>query len=284
MIRQVFLIKNPGMYTLIQDGGRIGFRHYGVPVSGAVDKKALNQANYLVYNSKDCPCLEILSTGIELLALDDCYIAFTGALATILVDQQVVNSFQTLLIKSGQTIIVKALKSGLRTYLGVHGGFVSDILMGSASVDERILIGSRLKRDDILTTNEPLTNLSIRTIKRPVYDNHYRVIIGPDKHKFSPKEIKKFFNNSYKVTAKLSRMGINLKGNKIEHIDGADVLSHPVIFGSIQILANGQPIILLADGQTTGGYAVIGNICDDDLYKLGQVKTGDLITFSKIKG
>ncbi|MCK5811484.1 MAG: biotin-dependent carboxyltransferase family protein [Clostridiales bacterium] len=283
MIRQVFLIKNPGIYTLIQDGGRVGYRSFGVPISGALDEKALNQANYLVNNPKGYPGLEILSTGMELLALADCYVAFTGALATILVDKKVVKTYETLLIKKGQTIIIKTLKSGLRTYLGVHGGFVSDVIMGSVSINEQILIGSRLKRDEVLSTCKPFTDVLIKTIKKPVYDNHYKVILGPDNHKFSSKEIKKLFNNSYEVTNKLSRMGINLLGEKISHINGADVLSHPVMFGSIQIPANGQPIILLADGQTTGGYAVIGNICGDDLYKLGQTKAGDIMTFSRSK-
>lgn len=283
MIRNVLKVINPGIYTLIQDNGRIGYRNFGVPISGAVDKKALNQVNYLVNNPPNSPCLEILSVGIELLALDDCYMAYTGANSTILVNQKIVKSYETLLIKKGQVITISEIKSGLRTYLGINGGFVSELYMGSASVNEQILIGTRLKRDEILSTYNSHSEIDIINLKSPDYTNHYRVIVGPDKHKFSSKEIKKFFKNSYKVTTKLNRMGISLKGEKISHIDSADVLSHPVIFGSIQIPADGQPIILLADGQTTGGYAVIGNICDEDLYKLGQVKTGDLITFSKIK-
>jgi len=280
---EVFKVISKGVYTTIQDLGRYGYRNFGVPVSGGIDREALIFANTILGNNKNEPVLETLASGLELLALNEVVIAITGAKVNVVVDNTQIKYNEKILIKKNQTLYIKELYDGIRTYIAIEGGFLAPKIMGSYSVNEKITIGKAIANGDILYKNNK--EGKIPNIKRNKKRNRkiFHVYIGPDEKNFTKKGMKTFFSNKYTVSNEVSKMGMRLKSKAIEHIDTADVLSHPVVFGCVQVTSNGQAIILLSDCQTIGGYSVIASIINKDLSKLGQLKPGDVIKFKKYK-
>ncbi|MBN2851957.1 MAG: biotin-dependent carboxyltransferase family protein [Clostridia bacterium] len=278
---EAFTVISKGIYTTVQDLGRIGYRNYGVPVSGALDKDAMINANRLVGNDDNAPCLEILASGLCLKAMDDFQIALTGGEVEATLDEIKLEQNKALNIKKNQVIKLQRMISGIRTYLAVSGGFSSQLMMGSRSVNEKILMGKSLMNGDVINRNQAILPVSSKPLIKRKNNNVFQVILGPDLDKFTKAGIQTFLKSEFTVSEKLDRMGIRLNGDKIELDDHADVVSHPVVYGSIQVPDDGNPIILMADCQTTGGYAVIGTIRNKDISQLGQLKSGDKIRFRK---
>ena len=278
---EAFKVISKGMFTTIQDLGRYGYRNYGVPISGAIDRDALIDANTILGNDKEQPCLEILASGLILQALNDFHISLTGANANIYIDEKSINQYERILIKKNQILSIKSLNDELRIYLAIEGGIKKEKLLGSYSVNEAIKFGKRLNINEYIYRNNVINKKFLKVKKRKKINNIFKVYLGPDLDKFTKKGINTFLNTQYVVSSQIDRMGIRLNGPPIEHIDKADVISHAVVFGSIQVPNDGNPIILMADCQTTGGYAVIATIVLKDISKLGQLKPGDKIVFKK---
>jgi len=257
---EAFKVISKGMYTIVQDLGRYGYRNFGVPISGAVDKKALMDANAILGNKQKQPGLEILSSGLILEAIKDLYISLTGASASIYIDNSKIAQYKRVFIKKNQKLVIKSLKDGIRVYLAIEGGIKKEKILGSCSTNETIKFGKSLKKDDYIYVNNVKNNGKLKNIKRKRVNNIFKVYLGPDLDKFTKKGINAFLNKKYTVSPHIDRMGIRLNGPKIQLKEKADVISHPVVFGSIQVTNNEKPIILMADCQTIGGYAVIGTI------------------------
>jgi antagonist of KipI len=271
-----FKVIHPGMYTTYQDLGRRGFRKYGIPLSGAMDRRALRAANLLVGNAESETGLEVTLQGLEVVALRPLFMAVTGADLQFTINAEYYPPWRSFLLKAGDVVHFKRRALGLRAYLTVRGGFQAPTFMGSCSVFERGSMGIPLRKDEILEVDDAPSG-SFREIRipeeflpKPSDRISIRVIMGPQIEAFIPKGIETFL-----------RMAYRLEGPRISHRGKADIISEPVVPGSIQVPNDGRPIILTADAQVTGGYAKIATAISADLDLLAQALPGDTLRFEE---
>jgi len=289
---RVIIIESAGLLTTIQDNGRFGYQRYGMPVSGAMDTFSLHLANALVGNKRDEACLETTLTGPDIVFKDSGAIAVTGADMNPFINGIPVLQYRTIEVKSGDRLSFGGLKNGFRSYIAFAGGIKVPVVMGSRSTYLRANLGGydgrALKAGDELPLGDVTGKIIMKEISREKIP-HYRssqtvqIIPGPEVKLFELEGIRNFLTSEYKVTDQSDRMGYRLLGREIGHLSAkADIISAGVSFGTIQIPGNGQPIILMADRQTTGGYTRIANIVSVDLTLLAQLKPGDRIRFREI--
>lgn len=288
-----FRIIRGGILTTVQDYGRKGYQQYGVSVGGAMDRYSLALANILVGNERHEAALEITLSGLSLQFEMDTMFALTGADLGPLLNNQKVGMYQTVLGKKGDILSFNSVNKGMRAYMAVMGGIDVPQVMGSKSTYLMGKIGGykgrKLSEGDVIATNKLLNplNYQFRSIPRDLIPNYtesheIRVIMGPEDEAFTAKGIEAFLNSPYKLTTQLDRMGYRLEGQAIEHKNSADIVSAGINWGAIQVPGHGQPIIMMSDRQTTGGYTKIANVISVDLHYLAQLKPGDSITFKKI--
>lgn len=284
-------INLPGAQTSIQDKGRFGYQSYGMCPSGAMDMRSLMIANILVGNSCTEAGFEITLTGPEIIFQEDEVIAITGADMSPVVDGVVVPMYQALAIRKGQTLAFGQRKSGCRSYIAFAGGLDLIPLYGSRSTWVRIGIGPcnhALRRGDEIALRAPcktLPNMCSRRMKQEVIQDDsivLRCILGPQDYLFTPNGIKSFLGAvPYRVSNLASRQGYRLEGPSVEMKQKGSIVSDGIAKGAVQIQPNGQPIVLLSERQSTGGYAKIGNVISVDLPKIGQAITGTKIYFQQ---
>ncbi|MFZ5944187.1 MAG: biotin-dependent carboxyltransferase family protein [Bacillota bacterium] len=283
-------VENPGLLTTIQDLGRFGYEKFGMPVAGAMDGYALQLANILVGNSRDEAGLEVSFIGLALKFQGNGLIAITGADLGVTLNGQNIKSWQSLEVKTGDLLTFASLKKGCRAYLAIQGGFDIPTVMGSKSTYLRGNIGGfkgrKLLMGDELRSNEVHQKLSPEILPEefiPRYDSKkIRVILGPQENYFTREELEKFFSSSYKITNQYDRMGYRLEGAAIKHSKEPDIISDGIVPGSIQLPGHGQPIIMLADSQTTGGYSKIATVIFVDLSILAQLMPGNDLCFEEV--
>ncbi len=284
-------VLSAGGYTSIQDMGRFGYQHMGIPVSGALDNFAFSIANLLVGNHENTAALEITIVGPSLEIRKEMNIALAGAEMGILVNGRPVDEWCSIHVKPGDIVDIGQVKAGCRAYLAVSGGFEVPKIMGSYSTYAGAGIGGfkgrQLKKDDELNTFEvPCKENKVRMPEKliPQYpeDIVVRAIPGPQDD-FFDMGIKTIFQHEYMVTAKADRMGYRLNGKTIPIKNGMpkSIISEPSVPGSIQIPPDEQPIILLLE-QTVGGYAKIATIISTDISIVAQATPGDSIQFEQI--
>lgn len=287
----------PGLLSTIQDRGRVGYQHLGVPVSGALDPVSLQAANLLVGNAPGAGALEVACMGPTLVVeADDVRIAVAGANATIDVLSDVaatsgnrVATMQSLRLRRGEALRIGALTGATVLYVAVEGGFDIAPVLGSVSTDIRGGFGGwqgrALAAGDRLPLRQPrasergevcLEGLSIRPRPR------VRVIKGPQDHHFADREVAAFLDSEYTVGPSADRMGMRLTGRTLKHSRGFDIASDAIAPGSIQVPGNGQPIVLLADRQTTGGYPKIATVISADLPALARLPVGAKVAFEAV--
>ncbi len=289
---QIRIIK-PGLLTTVQDLGRSGYQQYGVTVSGVMDNASARLANILVGNDEGEGLLEITMLGPEIELLEDMVVAITGGDLLPVLNGNAVAMGKSILAKSGDRLAFRGVKNGCRSYVAFSGGIQVPILMGSKATFTRGSIGGfegrALKTGDILTIGDPGKPLNLligRELRESWYEYNQtielRVVLGPQADAFTEAGVKTFFSNAYAVTNECDRMGYRLEGEKIQHKKGGDIISDGIAMGAIQIPSHGQPIIMMADRQTTGGYTKIGNVVTVDLPKVAQAKPGDKIVFKEV--
>ena len=254
----------PGAVMTVQDGGRYGYQEAGVQVSGAMDQMAFRNANYLV--------------------------AITGADMEPVVDGDPVEMNCPLLIRKGQILTLGMTRQGCRTYLAFAGGIDVPLVMGSRSTNLKCAFGGyggrALKAGDVLKLGKP--KLSFDRVKKRRTKGietekiiEVRAVPGPQQEYFTEAGEKAFYSGTYTITDQSDRMGYRLKGPSVESKNGTDIISDAIPLGAVQIPPSGQPIVLLADRQTTGGYAKIAVVCSFDIPKLVQGRPGDKVRFLK---
>ena len=283
-------VKNPGLLTTVQDIGRFGFEKFGMPVAGAMDSYALQVANILVGNAPHEGGLEVSFIGLTLTFEGQGLIAITGADLGATLNGQQIKPWQSLQVNSGDELKFAALKKGCRAYLAVQGGFDIPYVMGSKSTYLRGSIGGykgrKLLMGDELKSNEIKKKLSPEILPEefiPSYENKtIRVILGPQADYFSTDERSNFLCSTYKITNQYDRMGYRLEGPSIKHNKGPDIISDGIVPGSIQVPGHGQPIIMLADCQTAGGYSKIATVISVDLPILAQLMPGNEVNFEEV--
>ncbi len=290
---RAFEVITPGAFTTVQDLGRYGYQKYGVSISGGMDRFAVRVANLLVGNDEGEAVIEATIIGPKLKALGRMRVAITGGDLSPEVGGKPLPLWRALDMPEEGTLSFGGPRSGCRAYLALAGGIESPVVMGSRSVHTRSNLGGNgrtLVKGDIINRKNPgFRNQESRTRRLlpdlvPVYGKNWpiRVIFGPQKDYFTRRGIETFLNNEYEITPQADRMGYRLKGPKIEHKSGADILTDGTPPGSIQVPGDGMPIILLADGQTTGGYSKIATVISVDQDLLAQARPGDKVRFQKV--
>jgi biotin-dependent carboxylase-like uncharacterized protein len=282
----------PGIHTTIQDLGRVGFQHLGVPVSGALDTVALRLANLLVENPEGEAGLEIMHMGPTLeVCADSVRVALAGGSAMIEVRDrpQRVPAFQSVRLERGEQFRVAATAESATAYLAVAGGFDIAEIMGSRSTYARGGFGGHCGRALAAGDELPLRTgqaperaeqaIAQAALPRP---DTVRIILGPQDDHFTTEAIAQLHTTVYDVSRTSDRMGIRLEGPPLEHRDRYNIVSDGIAPGAIQVPGDGLPIMLLADRQTTGGYPKIATVVSCDLPGLGRLRPGDRIGFRTI--
>lgn len=282
-------VLKPGLQTTVQDLGRYGFQRYGISPSGAMDAYSMKMANFLVGNSIEEAVLEATLIGPELEVLEDVSAAICGGNLSPKLDGHDLPMWKCLKFKKGQVLSFGKWKEGARAYISFAGGIDVPLVLGSKSTFINGKFGGyegrALLEGDILN-GTPVTRVNryIHPDLVPKFEKELtvRVILGPHLEKFTHEALELFLSEEYTISPQSNRMGYQLNGPKLEHQGGADIISEAVPFGGIQVPASGQPIILMAERQTTGGYARIGTILSADLPKLAQALPGTRVRFRDI--
>ena len=284
----------PGLFTTIQDQGRWGYQRYGVGIAGALDPFALAGANLLVGNPEGAAGLEITFLGPILKFHRETVFALAGADLGATLDGQSIPGWTCYLAPSGSILSFRSRKSGVRAYLAVSGGINVPPVMGSRSTYllGRFggLEGRALKAQDLLPILPPQENYRNLIGKvfpqnlRPPYQQNptLRIVLGPFDEFFSEEGIRAFLSTPYTVTPQSDRMGYRLQGVQIKRQKSGELITCGLANGTIQVPPNGQPILLLADRQTIGGYPIIATLIHADLPLAAQCAPGDELRFSAV--
>ncbi|MFT5225873.1 MAG: biotin-dependent carboxylase-like uncharacterized protein [Polaribacter sp.] len=284
-----FIVKQPGLLTLIQDRGRYGAHNLGLTNGGPLDPLAFDWANRLLGNDINDTCLEVSFGGLTLESQVDSSIAITGAEVSCKINGKVIEQWRSHVIHKNDLLEFGYTTAGVRAYLAVNGGFQIVPSFGSSAtvVREKVggLNGDKLQAgDELPCTMGSIDNcLSVAEADRPQYGKKaiLRVVLGYQQQAFEALEQLKFFSSDYKVTDRSDRMGFRLEGEAI-HTDMVGMLSEGICHGAIQIPADGQPIVLMNDRQTIGGYPKIGSVIPVDTARLAQLQPGSSIKFEEI--
>ena len=286
-------IVQPGMLSTVQDIGRYGYQRYGMPTAGAMDTFALRAANALVGNDDNAACIEATVLGPRIEFLSNTSIAITGANVSPRLDSEPIPMWQPVAASKGSRLEFRGPSDGMRGYLAVAGGIDVPKVMGSRATYMKAAIGGvegrPLRAGDILNSLgvSPDTPTAVRdfpTDAIPQYgsDHELRVVLGPQESAFTQAGIDTFLSETYTVSIHSDRMGYRLEGEPVEHTDGPDVISDGTPLGTIQVPGDGQPIILLSDRGTTGGYTKIATVISTDLSKVAQAMPGHTIKFRAV--
>jgi biotin-dependent carboxylase-like uncharacterized protein len=282
-------VVHPGVLSLLQDRGRFGAHRIGLTNGGPLDPEAFHYCHRLLANDPTSTAIELSFGGAHFRALVDTYICVTGASMPLTVNGAEKPGWAAHSVAAGDEIQLEFAESGCRSYLGVAGGFSIEPSFGSTAtvVREHIggLAGDKLQAGDLLPCNEArnLKHLYLPRERQPHYQSMVtvRVIPGYQERSFSRIEQRRFFSHAYTVSDRCDRMGYRLEGPAI-HCDIEGILSEGICFGAIQIPADGQPIVLLNDRQTIGGYPKLGSALSLDAAHLSQLRPGDTVHFAPI--
>lgn len=277
-----------GPYTSVQDRGRAGGQRYGLGTAGAMDIWSLALANALVGGRAEAAAIEIGPLPLAVKAVGgDVRLALAGAMRGMTLRGAAVPVLQSFLLAEGEVLHIRGASEGVFSYLAIEGGIRAAPIMGSLSMHARSGIGSpfprALQAGDRLETGSatPLpVERGIRMPKRAA--GALRVVLGPQDDHFTAATIEQFLATDWVISATSDRMGYRLEGPALAHAKGHNILSDGIANGAIQIPGNGQPLVLLADRGTTGGYPKIATILSEDLGRLAQIPVRSGIRFARV--
>jgi biotin-dependent carboxylase-like uncharacterized protein len=284
------LVQDPGPLTTVQDLGRPGHLRVGIPASGPMDRAAFRLANRLVGNPDGAAGLECTLIGVRVEFADERLVAVAGADMTPTLNGVPISAWEGVRVRAGDVLRLGAARSGVRAYLAVAGGLETPPVLGSRATYVRGRLGGldgrALRKGDRLPLG-PAGAARPRRVRPeavPTYDGEpgLAVVLGPQDDRFTPAGIAALFASPYQMLPQSDRMGARLQGPVIEHTRGHDIVSDGVALGAIQVIGDGQPIVLLADRQSTGGYTKIGTICSFDIDRIAQVKPGGRLHFRRV--
>lgn len=295
MSSQLVEVVSAGLFTTVQDLGRTGYQRFGIPVCGALDPVSLRIANILVGNAESDAGLEITALGPTIRFASDTVVALVGADFAIEVNGSEVRSWESVDVAAGSVLNIGAASDGLRAYLAIAGGIDVPRVMNSRSTDMKGVFGGFEGRvlqdgDSLPIGDSPhmadwsQRRLPIDISRQPTFGQefHIRVVLGPQDEEFTRSGIETMLTSEYRVTVDSDRMGCRLKGPDIAHETGPDIVSDGTALGSIQVPGSGQPIILLADRGTTGGYTKIATVIAPDIGLISQALPGARVRFHEV--
>jgi biotin-dependent carboxylase-like uncharacterized protein len=284
----------PGLHDTVQDLGRFGHQALGVPVSGALDAFSLRLANRLVGNPEGASALEILYQGptLEVMA-EGVLLGLAGGDAEIELlgeRRRPLGGWRSLVLRRGEVFRIGRLSTAACCYLAVAGGIAAPPCLGSASTFVRGgfggLGGRALRAGDLVPLAEdPLgegAGLVLPAPPEPMGEQAIRIVLGPQDDHFAEAAVAALTGETYTVSKDADRMGMRLDGPRLAHRDGYNIVSDGIATGAIQVPGSGQPILLLADHQTTGGYPKIATVISADLPVVGRRRPGDAIRFTVV--
>ncbi|MFK5880816.1 MAG: biotin-dependent carboxyltransferase family protein [Sulfurospirillum sp.] len=281
-----FRVIQSGIFSLVEDFGRFGLCDKGITNSGVMDEYAYMALNHILENEAGTNCIEITLGGLKLEANANCTIGVTGADVKFDINSKETDIWKTHDINRGDILEFGYAKKGARIYFGVKNGFEIKKELGSNSVTTKEEIGRNLQKGDLLYFRESADkyyNISLKKEFIPEYKDELtlRVVLGYQDEFFDKNEIEKFFSQTYIISSQNNRMGYKLNAEPVNcQIEG--IVSEGISFGAIQVPKDGQPIILLKERQTIGGYPKIGSVLPIDCFKLSQMKAGGRIKFEPI--
>ena len=287
-----FKVLAPGVLTLVQDLGRTGYQHLGVTPGGPMDEIAFRWANRLLNNPADAAALEITFGGLKLEVLAETTLALTGADLDAQINDRTVESWRTYRVKRGDLLSFTRPRAGLRAYVAVQGGLQVKTTLGSCSTVTRERLGGLtgcgdpIAKGDLIPfhTSAPHTDARVPLQLQPDYTEPLclALIPGYQIDQFSTQTQTRFFDSEYKISDQIDRMGYRLQGDPIE-TSCTGIISEGIAYGAVQVPADGQPIVLMRDRQTIGGYPKLGSISRLSAAALSQRAPGASVSFEPIE-
>ncbi|QIG42671.1 biotin-dependent carboxyltransferase family protein [Nocardioides anomalus] len=276
----VLTVVRAGPLTLVQDRGRTGLAHLGVPRAGPLDRPAAELANRLVGNGPDAALLEVTGGGLELVSDAGVWVAVTGAEVEVDVDGAGRGLHRAERLPAGSLLRLGAPVRGLRSFVAVAGGVDVPAVLGSRSTDTlawvgppRVLDGATLP---VGVPQGPPEAVDAPRLPRP---GRLRVRPGPRADWFGSDALRRLCQAAYVVGADSNRVGLRLEGPALERVRTEELPSEGVVLGAVQVPPNGQPVVFLADHPPTGGYPVLAVVHPDDLWQCGQARPGETLRF-----
>lgn len=295
------IVLSPGLYTTVQDAGRDGFYEIGMPPSGAMDQFSHRAANLLVGNPEGAATLEATYIGPQLEFTDERLVAVTGADAPVSLNGEPVPPWQAVAVRAGDVLSFAMITAGARLYVAVNGGIDVPEYLGSRSTytltglggfkGRKLADGDRLPLGE---TNGGRAGVAVPEELRPEFPavTPLRTVVGLCSYRLTEAAMDSFLSTEWKITKDADRVGYRLRGGELDFVDreqpfgaGSDPanvvdLGYPV--GSIQVPGGDEPIVLLNDAVTGGGYATIGTVISADRDRIAQTKTGDQVSFTAV--
>ena len=290
-MNDVLRVEKPGLFTTIQDLGRPNSMPAGVPTGGAMDRFAHRAANLLTGNDEGAATLECTLSGPALVALRPCVVAVTGADFDPRLNREPAPMWTSVFLSEGDELSFAGRRWGARAYIAVAGGIAGDRWLGSLSTSLLVARGGMHGRllaagDVIAVTGVPATPaISGRHMNpddRPDYADHtLPAIAGPHVRRLGSEGRKAFFGSAFEVSRDADRMGYRLQGPALE-VSGDELLSFGLVAGAVQMPRSGQPILLMADHQTAGGYPVVATVASAAMPVAAQLLPGDELKFADV--
>ncbi|HEY8093487.1 MAG TPA: biotin-dependent carboxyltransferase family protein [Acidimicrobiales bacterium] len=276
-------IVRSGALTTVQDAGRPGLAHLGVPRSGALDRAAMANANRLVGNPGGAAVLETTLTGVAMQVLRPCAVAVTGALAPVTVDGRPMPRATRLALGAGSVLDVGSAVEGLRSYIALSGGIDVPPVLGSRSTDLLSGLGPPVVRDGDLvpvgTAAPGVGDIDLVPCPPPADLLVLTIDLGPRDDWFTTGALAALVGQPFRVTSVSNRIALRLDGPRLERSVTHELPSEGVVLGAVQVPADGQPLIFLADHPTTGGYPVVAVVADGDVDRCAQARPGSELRF-----
>jgi antagonist of KipI len=284
-------VVRPGLLTTVQDLGRWGYQSLGVPVAGAMDPVSHRIANLQVGNAASAATLEVTITGPELVFSDERVAAVAGAAFALTVNGRGVSAPGPFVVPRDGVLRFGERTSGARAYIAVAGGFDVPSVLGSRSTYLPAKFGGHAGRallagDRLLLGQPPVPGTHVPAaaavphLRRPAGERQVRVLAGPQPDRFVADALNTLQAGRYLILPDSDRMGLRLAGAKIRLAGHGEIISDATPPGTLQVPPSGQPILLMADRQTTGGYAKIAMVISADLASVAQAVAGEFLTFA----
>jgi biotin-dependent carboxylase-like uncharacterized protein len=281
------VIASIGPVSSVQDGGRPGSQRYGLTSGGAMDRLALAAANTLVGNAALAAAIEIGPFGAVFTARDGAVrVALAGAARNADIAGRPVAFDNSMTLADGETLTLGFARGGSFSYLAIEGGIFGEPMFGSLAVNARAGLGSpyprSLQAGDELQVAVASGAAECRIELPAVTGAPIRVVMGPQDDEFSDEAKARFLASEWKISATSDRMGYRLEGPEIQHLHGHNIVSDGTVNGSVQVPGNGQPIVLMPDRGTTGGYPKIATIITADFGRFAQTQAGQTFRFNAV--
>ncbi len=272
-----------GLFTTVQDTGRYGYLNKGVPVAGYMDSVSAQKVNMLLENDDHAAVIEITMTGPTLEFGESSYICMGGAVISATLNNEPVQAFQVLKVEKGDILSYGKLKNGFRSYLAIKGGFMAPVVLGSRSFFSSITAKDHVTdRDEIPYKSQKEFTPKITEIKVDSFldEKVLEVSKGPEYEMLGDKQLEALFYKEFHISNENNRMAYQLEEQLIGH--EVSMLTSATLPGTVQFTPSGKLIILMKDGQTTGGYPRILQLSDKAISMLAQKKYHDVVSFKLV--